>query len=257
MNGEMYQICRIVAAAKTALKNANAISYEPIKYENSIEFQFLPQKKLFYKSNFKADSVINWYEHCFKRGLQDIKMLTPVIVENRNVLGFSNATQSSIVCFFRDGNVSCFVPKWEFDSVGKMWDIVYTEHEWQNHPIDKPRFKDNTQELKAILEDITNLANQIECDNFAQLFRQAIKALDKTSQYIDDEYNIPLPQIPEKKLRIFQAANIADVFGAMGSWNDSPPYMAHEKGLDKEYEALSSELLKQIRLAILYAVNEW
>jgi len=53
----------------------------------------------------------------------------------------------------------------------------------------------------------------------------------------------------------FKAAITADVFGAMGSWNDSPPYMAHEKGLDKEYDLLSGELLKQIRLAILFAIN--
>ena len=66
-----------------------------------------------------------------------------------------------------------------------------------------------------------------------------------------------LLQLPSQNLKIFTAANRADVFGAMGSWNDSPPYMAHEKGLDKEYETLSSELLKNIRLAILYSVNEW
>lgn len=56
---------------------------------------------------------------------------------------------------------------------------------------------------------------------------------------------------------MFEAASIADVFGAMGSWNDSPPYMAHKKGLDKEYETLSADLLRNIRLAILYAINEW
>lgn len=110
MNGEMYQICRIVAAAKNALKTGKAISYEPIKYENNIEFQRLPQKKIFYKSTFKADSVINWYEHCLKKGLQDIKMLTPITVENRNILGFYNTTQSSIVCFFRNGKVSYLSP---------------------------------------------------------------------------------------------------------------------------------------------------
>lgn len=49
---------------------------------------------------------------------------------------------------------------------------------------------------------------------------------------------------------------MADVFGAMGSWNDGPPYCAHLKGLDNEYEGLSNELLRQSRLAVLYAVNE-
>ena len=43
----------------------------------------------------------------------------------------------------------------------------------------------------------------------------------------------------------------------MGSWNDSPPCYAAEKGLESEYQNLSSEFLTQIRLALLYSVNEW
>ncbi|RRD38069.1 hypothetical protein EII28_02735 [Fusobacterium nucleatum] len=43
----------------------------------------------------------------------------------------------------------------------------------------------------------------------------------------------------------------------MGSWNDSPPYYACEKGLENNYKNLSNELLTQIRLALLYSVNEW
>jgi len=61
MNGELFQICRIVAATKNALKTRNKIAYEKGKYENIIQFQFLPQKKLLVKCVFKADSVSNWY----------------------------------------------------------------------------------------------------------------------------------------------------------------------------------------------------
>ena len=43
----------------------------------------------------------------------------------------------------------------------------------------------------------------------------------------------------------------------MGSWNDSPSWYAYEKGLESDYKNLSSELLTQIRLALLYSVNEW
>ncbi|MDE7362819.1 MAG: hypothetical protein K2N38_12900 [Oscillospiraceae bacterium] len=68
---------------------------------------------------------------------------------------------------------------------------------------------------------------------------------------------LPLPRIPEKYLPLFCAADIADVFGAMGSWNDSPAYTAHKMGLDEEYGDISGRLLKNIRLAIFYTVNEW
>ena len=33
--------------------------------------------------------------------------------------------------------------------------------------------------------------------------------------------------------------------------------MPMKKGLESEYKKLSSELLTQIRLALLYSVNEW
>ena len=70
------------------------------------------------------------------------------------------------------------------------------------------------------------MAEKIECENFANIFTSAINLLDGYSEYL-------------------------------GSWNDSPAYMAHKKGLSEEYETLSSELLKNVRLAILYAINEW
>ena len=104
---------------------------------------------------------------------------------------------------------------------------------------------------------IKELACRIDCNNFALVFQKALDILLGSYDYIDIEYNLPLPEIPEENLHLFEAASTADVFGAMGSWNDSPPYMAHERGMDNEYELLSSELLKQVRLAALYAINEW
>jgi len=56
-------------------------------------------------------------------------------------------------------------------------------------------------------------------------------------------------------LHLFEAASITDVFGAMGSWNDSPTCMAHEKGMDIEYEFFSGELIKQVRLVPIIAIK--
>ena len=61
--------------------------------------------------------------------------------------------------------------------------------------------------------------------------------------------------LPPEYAGRYAACSVADVFGAMGSWNDSPPYYAHEKGLDKEYDEYSGELLRQIRLNLLYTIN--
>lgn len=257
MNGEMYQICCIAAAAKKALIDKSALSYTPIKYENRIEFQFLPEKKLFSKKKYKAANVPGWYDYCLKKGLNDIKFFAPVAVKDRGFLGFTNTTQSSLVSFFEGGIVTYFTAQWEFDTVQNMWDILYTEQEWRDAPSGKPHFDNNIDSFKSVLSDIKELARKIDCDHFAVVFQKALDILTGSSDYTDTTYHMPLPEIPEVNLHLFEAASTADVFGAMGSWSDSPPYMAHEKGMDKEYDSLSSELLKQVRLATLYAINEW
>lgn len=252
MNGQMYQICCIAAAAKRALKDSAAPTYTPLKYENKIEFQFLPERKLFAAKNYTADSVAAWCEYCLKKGVQDIKLLVPVNVEDRAILGFSNTTQSCLVCFYQN-EVTYFTAQWDFNSEHEVWNILYTEHDWKNAPAGKPHFDNNIESFKTVLIEIKELAHKIDCNSFAETFQKALDTLLGFTDYID----MPLPEIPKENLCLFEAASIADVFGAMGSWNDSPPYMAHEKGLDKEYDTLSNELLKQIRLALLYSINEW
>lgn len=253
----MYQICYITATAKKALKGKTELMYTPLKYENKIEFQFMPEKKLFSTKKYKAENVSAWYDYCIKKGIKDLKFLAPVAVNNRNILGYSNSTQSSIVCFYEGSKVTYFSTQWQFDSVKEKWNILYTEHEWKDAPLEKPHFENNTESFKSVLYKIKELALKIDCNHFAEVFQKAYDILLGSSDYTDSEYRIPFPEIPEKNLNLFEAASAADVFGAMGSWNDSPPYMAHEKGMDEEYDSLSSELLKQVRLATLYAINEW
>lgn len=112
MNGEMYQICCIVAAAKKALQDGADILYTPSEYIFRTEFCFLPEKELFIQKEFTAYNVEEWFEHCKQKKLQDIKFLAPVSVSDRKVLGFANASQSSMVCFYEGGKVTYFTARW-------------------------------------------------------------------------------------------------------------------------------------------------
>lgn len=258
MNGEMFQIASIVAASKKAMQSNEPIAYFPATYENHIKFAFLPQMGFWGMKQYTAPNVSAWFEQIRKNQVTDVKLLCPCSVEDRGLLGFSNTTQSSILCFHRNGKVTYFVANWKFSSVRKKWNILYSEHELSDPPSGKPQFENNTDLFREVLLSIRELAVKIECENFARVFSSAIDFLDGSGEYPDRrKFGLELPQIPQKNLQIFEAASMADVFGVMGSWNDSPRYMAHEKGLDKEYEALSDDLLKNIRLAILYAINEW
>lgn len=214
MTGGLYQMCLLTAAAKQALFRGAEFKFEPLAYENKIEFLFLPDIRQCGILRRTAKNAEQWYKFCVKKGLRDIKSVMPTEAENRQLLGFANTSQSSIICYFKNSEITAFEPKWEFDQKRKMWNILYTER-----LLLIPFVKPYGEEAPAS--------------------------------------KVPLPNIPEKFLPLFCAADTADVFGAMGSWSDSPPFMAREKGLDKEYEELSARLLKNIRLAVFYAVNEW
>lgn len=254
MNGQMFQIATLVVAAKKAMQTADQIQYTPLMGESSIEFRFLPEKWFIGTRSYTAKNVSEWYEGIRKNGLQDIKLLCPWEVENRQLLGFSNTTQSSILCFYENGKVTYFVPNWKFNSAEKGWNVLYSEQEWSNPPAGKPRFQDNTDSFRQVLVDIQQFACQIGSKIFAKVFGSAISVLDGENENPDKKHAL---ELPKQNLRLFEAASIADVFGGMSSWNDEPPIMAHEKGMSKEYEILSDELLKNIRLAILFAINEW
>ena len=248
MNGEILQICNITIATKSALKNRNKIKYSPAQYEKETEFIFLDNQK------YKAKNVDEWFEYCINRGLKDIKFLIPTSVKDRNFLGFINTSQAGLVCFFENNLVTFFTPKWEYKS--NAWYITYTEHKWENPPKEKPKFFDNTEDFKNILRRIATFANKIEFQNFTNIFEKSFDILDRR-KIQDNYYEKYFSILPERNARLFYSAGTSDVFGAMGSWNDSPPYYAAEKGLENEYNNLSSELLTQIRLALLYSVNEW
>lgn len=251
MKGELYQMCLLTAAAKQALFRGADFEFEPMKYENKVEFLFLPNIRQSGIPERTAKNAAQWYKYCVKKGLCDIKLVMPAEVENRQLLGFANTSQSSIICYFKNGEITAFEPKWDFDQKQKMWDILYTER-LLPIPFVKPYGEDNSDALREVLIEIADLAERIDCTGFAKTFKKALNILDG-----EEMPSSPFSNIPEKYLPLFCAADTADVFGAMGSWNDSPPYMAHEKGLDAEYEELSARLLKNIRLAVFYAVNEW
>ena len=249
MNGQMYQIACIVAAARKALKSGKEMWYKPEKYTNKMSFQILLSEN----GEAAELSVSDWFENLKEKGLKDLQLFCPISVEDRGILGFSNTTQSSILCFYKYGKASYFLPNWKSASLGRGWDVTYTEYDWERSSQEIPHYENNIEEFKDILARIEDLAIKIECDNFAKVFQSARNFL------LDPESGKGLaePQIPLQHLSIFRAASSADVFGGMGSWNDEPRWLAQDKGLGQVYDELSDQLLRNIRSAILFAINEW
>ena len=123
MNGQMYQICSIVAAARRALKNRSSICYIPADYENPSQFLCLTGSG---GLPYTAHDVSQWYEHLKEQHLTDIQLYCPTSVRDRSLLGFSNTTQASIVCFFKGNRMTYFIADWKFDSKERKWNVLYT-----------------------------------------------------------------------------------------------------------------------------------
>ena len=79
------------------------------------------------------------------------------------------------------------------------------------------------------LTDISTLAEAIGELHWKRAF------FDKAAQTLENE-SMPF----EKRLRL--ACEQSHVFGGMGSWNDSPPFSAHEHSLSDEFEKTTSAL---------------
>lgn len=246
MNGEICELCALTANARCALKSG-AMSHTTQGYINSERFVFLPRK-----IKVIEDSAEKWFVQLKRLGVADIRMLLPLTAKNRERSGFINTNGGCILCFFDSGEVTYFTSEWRFNKEKRSWNIEFTEYEWENPPQEKPRFSDNTAEFTSALSDIAELAEKIDEKFWADIFREALGILNGSREC----ENTDLPNLPERNLRLYCAAAKSDVFGAMGSWNDSPPYSAKEKGLADEYRRFSDELFIQIRKALLFAVNE-
>ena len=251
MNGEVSELCALTACAREALKGGARFEYHMGKYVNSERFVFIRQNC----TEIIEASAGQWFERLKQSGLNDIIMLLPRT--DRKLHGFINSSGGCIVCFFNSGSVTYFTSKWYFDNEKKHWDIEFFESEWENAPDKTPFFPDNTAALGTALSDIAELADKIEESGWADIFRQARDILDggqKCELGYEDRF-LNIRGIPDRNRRIYCAAAKADVFGAMGSWNDSPAWCAHEKGLSEEYDRLSAKLFFEILRALLFAVN--
>lgn len=254
MNGETCLMAKLAAAARTAIRG-DSFSCELPAYVEELSFRFLPKRRLFRRMERTAASPAEWFALCRGDGLRDVLLLIRTRKDRRELLGFANTTPVSIAALYRDGSVRYWTGRWDFDAESGKWRVVYSEHPWQNAPKGSPSFEDNTEAFRGSLVEIERLADELGAGDFAQVFREARAILDgAAAERCPDG---ALRALPAKNLALYLAASKADVFGAMGSWNDTPAYLAGEKGREEEYGRVSDELLRQCRLAVMYALNQW
>ncbi len=252
MNGEVSQACRIVAAARAAMRDGTELDFTPLKYEGSTTFNFCDRTKSG-AMQFHAKDPADWFAHLKNEGIKSVFLILGMKADRRR-LGFVNSGSVTIFVRYSDGVVTRFMPVWSFDGEAHLWNIVYHESIAEGAPESDPEYRNESSLMEATLKDIAALADQLEESGFAKVFRKASSILE-SDELPKLKEGAAVPQIPADRLKCYLAADVADVFGAMGSWNDTPAAKAHTKGLDRDYATLSERLMCGCRLLTMYAVN--
>lgn len=245
MNGEIGLASRLTIAANNVLKGGER-KFEKLPFENNITF-IMDDKTTF-------SCAEEWFDWLVEDGKPSVFMMLPYEVKDRRTLGFVNASGAAIFVRRTHKAVCCFAPLWEFDKEKRCWNITFRERIMDKAPDAIPTFSDNSEVFKKVLAEIKELAVKLDFPMFADCFGEALRVLDGGEIPAQVE-GAMLPELPEDRLHIYLACVISDVFGGMGSWNDSPAGAASEKQLLKEYDALSNALLAHNRIAMMYAVN--
>ena len=169
MHGEMYQACSILVAARQALRTGAPFMYEAPQYESSTVFHFRSRSWLRGSKTYLVGNVSEWFGRCLTKGLSDVQYLTDTMPDNRDLLGFANASPNLLACFFRNGRVRLFGSCWLFDPQSRGWNVVYMEARKSGIFKRKLAWEDNTENFRQALVRIEAFARQIGCDDFAEI----------------------------------------------------------------------------------------
>ena len=245
MNGEIHDLCVIALSARRALSEHTPFTMQGSKY--------IAERKFVFCDGFgNTDSPEEWYRISRKRGMSDVFLFLPVSVKDRSLLGFSNTSSAFLAIVQNDGTVLRMDPEWNYLKHRKAWRVIYRESAMNLSADQLPVWKDQSEQLKNVLTEIRELALAIKEPFFADCFQNAYDLLDGKDS---GNHKGLFSGLPLRHQNILNAVSRADVFGAMGSWNDSPPYESRAIGREEDYERLSAELLHQIRINLMYAVN--
>ncbi len=253
MKSDILLSALIVSHTNAVLRTKKKIPFEapalPGQYE--LLFECAPHNFI---SKFRRNPITvvdDWVSYQLACGLTSVSFWRPLSGENFMLHGLVNYGEQGIICHYKNGDAAAFKLKLLLQQEKQRWLYRYTENHLVSYDIPHDIYHDNTADFSMVLQDIAKLADDLDFPWFADRFREARAVLLGEMPYKTD---VPMPHMSETGKRLMNAALISDLFGCMGSWNDSPAYQAEAKGLIS-YTTLSEALFSEIRMAVLYAAN--
>lgn len=248
MNGQLYNLIKIIDLSNKAIRDEHLDNYEKEKYINSIIFETVEDSslmnKIFKQNKMKvvAKSLKEWCKYIRSKKCKQVYVQLGVSTDDRNLSAFANGVSGQVMICIYNGYYEVWRNVFEYNE--KSWDVRYQllqkiNGEFTLVNVDYCRAIEN---LIESYQRIANFALEIKEEHWAKFFYSGKENLERIKS--KGEFNI------EQLL-----TGIQWPFGGMGSWNDSPPYSAHVLGKEDEFKLVSDNLYKGILVAIEAILN--
>ncbi len=275
MNSDINRACNLTVSVRTALKAAVPLKYVPEKHDTETVFSMLPRKRGFVTKSMETDNPARWFKFCYNKAhMCNFKLVMPDTVPEKPTL---DGIIPKMVCFFEDKTATELDMRLSDHEKGGVL-VRFEEKECTYAQTAKARYFDNTEQLFDAITAMSGFADEMgfnddapvensdenESENAAalvsencggEIFRNLMTAaglLD--NQPLPDELRFKnLPKLSERRLKIYAAAVLSDIFG---NGENALSSVACDKGVGDKYSALAKTLWENIRLALLYSVNE-
>ncbi len=266
MNGPLALLIALVSYGNNYLKNENSVytldlNNSTLIYCKTIEFNLNVDTSL--KQTVVAHTPQEWFSFLKKDGCKSLKIYYAHSANDSPMKDFeSNAFVGGGGQWIIEAVYTDYCNYWTAkesvikNDAGKdrIWDIRFSLVQREKPILDLAIGPEKAKEnLLASLKKITAFADSTKSENWAKVFKKAGENLYSSNPVI--EYNKDFIIVDSASLQSKQllfAADMASVFGGMGSWND---ILYPTPELEKTNTLLSSDLYDRINEAIIVAVN--
>lgn len=266
MNGELAQLCAIVAHAKAFLAPAtrdfgsmDPQAHSTFKFVARTEWYARPRALGLVSERVIAGAPNEWFEHLLKQGAASVNLVAPGVRspgQERTRQSFNGGGTWGVEVAAERGGVGHWIPVWrpreETGSVERPWLVTYRER--VGTKIHAPlELGDAMSTLREALQAVLEFARGLELEDWVPTFDQALKQLESPDPFAPYHPDM-LPRagyaLPAR--RLCAAAQQAWVFGGMGSWNE---VMVEDGDTSVVFEEKSDHLYRAVVGALLAAIE--
>ncbi len=209
-----------------------------------------------------AETPDQWLENLSKRGIKGLRLLqqsrNDERLSDRESAGFVGGGRLWKIEGIREGGQSEFwLNRWEVVNRHaedkRIWKVTYGLVEVSPTKSTHMRgLEEIASDLGAALAEIRRFAEAHKCEDFARCFSNGLGALDDPKADIGYHKDLYPPGVLIPRAEsVLKAAQVAWVFGGMGSWND----MGFEGNTQVEYHRVSDRLFALLNEGIAAAAT--